>query len=201
MKKNLSLGVRFTAAIFCLLSFRSASAAQEVPVFQIVPTESAIKFDVEASVDIKGIFDRWDATLTFTSPDVSTGVAEVTIQAASVDTGSGIKNTTLKGQDFLDVTHNPLITFRSSKIVQTGPDKFELDGDFTIRGVTRSEKLTLSVSGKETGTGKITGTLYFDRKKYGMNSDIPLINIADRVEVNVALIARRISGPPLAFKR
>jgi polyisoprenoid-binding protein YceI len=205
MKKSHSLAsVQLTAIACWLLAFTvlpSANSAQEVPVFEIVPTESSIRFDVEASVAIKGTFDKWDATLTFASPYVSMGVAEVRIQAASVDTGSGIKNATMKGEDFLDVDSNPLIRFRSSKIVQSGPDTFELDGDFTIRGVTRSEKLTLTVSGKETGVGKITGTLYFDRKDYGMNSDFPLIKIADRIEVNVALTARRISGPPLVFKR
>jgi polyisoprenoid-binding protein YceI len=46
---------------------------------------------VEASVDIKGKFDKWDASLTFKSPDVSTGVLDIKIQADSVDTGSGRK--------------------------------------------------------------------------------------------------------------
>jgi hypothetical protein len=41
----------------------------------------------------------------------------------------------------------------------------------------------------------------FDRKEYGMNSGIPFIKIADRVEVNVDLIADRVSGPPLIFKQ
>ena len=80
--------------IFCLLTcivFASASRAQ-APVFEITPVESSITFDVEASVAIKGTFDKWDATLTFTSPDLSTGVLEIKIQAASVDTGSGMKN-------------------------------------------------------------------------------------------------------------
>ena len=92
---------------------------------------------------INGTFDKWDATLTFTSPDVSTGVLDVKIQAATVDTGSGLKNSKLKGPDFFDAANNPLITFKSTKLVQTGPNTFEVDGDFTIRGVTRSEKLTL----------------------------------------------------------
>jgi polyisoprenoid-binding protein YceI len=205
MKKALSLGsVQFALVTFYLLAFAvlsSAGPAQEVPVFQIVPTESSIRFDVESSVSIKGTFDRWDATLTFTSPDVTTGVAKVRIQAASVDTGNSMKNATLRGEDFLDVNRNPLITFRSTKTVQSGPDTFELDGDFTIRGVTRSEKLTLVVSGKETGVAQVTGTLYFNRRNYGMDSDIPFIKIADRIEVNVALRAKRIGGPPLVFKR
>ena len=73
--------------------------------------ESAIIFDVEASVAIIGKFDKWDASLTFTSPDVSTGVLDIKIQADSVDTGSGMKNGKLKGKDFFDVKQNPTITF------------------------------------------------------------------------------------------
>ena len=182
-------------------SLAKAQAPAGVPVFEITPVESSVKFDVEASVAIKGTFDKWNATLTFTSPDVSTGVLDIEIQAASVDTGSGMKNGKLKGKDFFDVGHNPLITFKSTKVVQTGPDTFEVDGNFTIRGVTRPEKLTLKVSGVGTGSGTITGTMAFDRKDYGMNSGIPFIKIANRVEVNVALKGKRVSGPPLALKK
>ena len=188
----------------CLLAsalIPSLSRAQEVPVFAITPVQSSIKFNVKASVPISGTFDNWNATLTFTSPDVTTGVLDVEIQAATVDTGSSIKNSKLKGSDFFDAANNPLITFKSTKLVQTGPNTFELDGDFTIRGVTRQETLTLTVSGKGTGTGQISGTLYFDRKDYGMNSGIPFIRIANRVEVNVALQGTRVSGPPLIFKQ
>jgi polyisoprenoid-binding protein YceI len=191
-------------AALCLLAFAvllpSISAAQ-VPVFAITPLESSIKFDVEASVAIKGTFDKWDATLTFTSPDVKTGVLDVKIQAASVDTGSSIKNGGLMGKDFFDVKQNPLITFRSTKVVQSGPDTFEVDGNFTIRGVTKPEKLALAVSGKGTGSGEINGTMAFDRKNYGMNSGIPFIRIANRVEVTFALKAKRVSGPRLVFKQ
>ena len=180
--------------------FPSLSRAQ-APVFEITPTESSIKFDVEASVAIKGTFDKWDATLTFTSPDVETGVLDIKIQADSVDTGSGMKNGKLKGKDFFDVKQSPLITFKSTKIIQTGPDTFEVDGDFTIRGVTKPEKLTLTVSGKGTGSGSVKGIMAFDRKQYGMNSGIPFIKIADRVEVSVALKGKKVSGPPLVFKQ
>lgn len=68
-----------------------------------------------------------------------------------------------------------MITFHSSKIVQTGPDTFEVDGDFTIRGVSKAEKLALKLEGAGTGTGIINGTMAFDRKQYGMNSGIPFI--------------------------
>lgn len=180
--------------------FPSIDRAQ-VPVFKITPVESSVKFDVEASVAIKGIFDKWDATLTFTSPEVSTGVLDIKIQAASVNTGSGMKDGKLKSKDFFDVDHSPLITFHSTKIVQTGPNTFEVDGDFTIRGVTKPEKLTLTVSGIGTGSGDIEGTMAFDRKEYGMNKGIPFVTIANRVEVNVSLKGKRVSGPPLALKK
>ncbi|HSY32909.1 MAG TPA: YceI family protein [Verrucomicrobiae bacterium] len=190
------------STIFCLLvcaAFLSPSRAQG-PVFEITPVESSIKFDVEASVAIKGVFDEWDATLTFTSPEVESGVLDIKIQAATVDTGSGMKNGKLKGKDFFDVENNPLITFHSTKIVQTGPAvagqpiNFEVDGDFTIRGVTKQEKLTLIVSGYGTGAGEIKGTMAFDRKDYGINGSIPFIKIANRVEVTVDLKAKRVSG-------
>jgi polyisoprenoid-binding protein YceI len=167
--------------IFCFFAsilFPSVIRAQGpagVPVFEITPVESKVKFDVEASVAIAGIFDRWNATLTFTSTDVSTGVLDIEIQADSVDTGSGMKNGKLKGKDFFDVKANPLITFKSTKIVQTGPDTFEIDGNFMIRGVTKPEKLTLTLSREGAGTGTLVGVMAFDRKEYGMNSGIPFI--------------------------
>ena len=126
---------------------------------------------------------------------------DIKIQAATVDTGSGTKDGKLKSKDFFDVEHNPLITFHSTKVEQTGPDTIVFDGDFTIRGVTKQEKLTFTINGKGTGTGKVKGTMAFDRKQYGMNSGIPFIKIADRVEVSVDLTAKRVSGPPVVFKQ
>jgi polyisoprenoid-binding protein YceI len=194
-------------AFLCLLaSVTLPSAPQEqapagVPVIKITKEDSSIKFNVKASVPIAGTFDKWDATATMTSPDVETGVLDIKIQAATVNTGSGMKDGKLKGKDFFDAEHNPLITFHSTKVVQTGPDTLDYVGDFTIRGVTKTEKLTFTLSGKGTGSGEINGTMAFDRKDYGMNSGIPFIKIADRVEVIVDLKGKRVSGPPLVFKQ
>ena len=93
------------------------------------------------------------------------------------------------------------MTFVSRTISETGPDSFQVAGDFTIRGVTKPEVLTLTVSGRGTGSGVITGTMAFDRKSYGMTSGIPFVTIANHVEVTVKLKARRVSGPPLVFKQ
>jgi len=197
------LSVLVLAALFSLAAGTlAAQAPSGVPVFKITPGQSNIKFNVDASVAIDGTFKKWDATLTFTSPSVTDGQLDIKIDAASVDTGSGMKNGKLKGEDFFDVEKDPYITFKSTKIVQTGPTTFEIDGDFTIRGVTKQEKLMLTLtSGKGTGHGTITGVMAFDRKQYGMNSGIPFIKIANRVEVTVNLTADRISGPPVKFQQ
>jgi polyisoprenoid-binding protein YceI len=179
----------------------TVSRAQGVPIFKITPEDSSIKFFVKASVALEGNFDKWDATLTYTSPALSTGVLEIKIQAATVNTGSGMKDDKLKSKDFFDVKKDPLITFKSTKVVQTGPNTFDLQGNFTIRGVTKPETLVLTVSGVGTGEGEIHGTMAFDRKDYGMNSGIPFIKIADRVEVTVALKVKRVSGPPVDLKK
>jgi polyisoprenoid-binding protein YceI len=189
--------------VLCMLAFcalPSVSRAQ-VPVYQVTPVESAIKFGVESSVPIKGNFEKWNASMTFSSMDVRSGVLDIEIQADSVNTGSNMKNNKLKSKDFFNVKDSPMITFKSTKVVQTGPNTFDLEGDFTIRGVTKAEKLTLTDNGKGSTSGSIDGTMAFDRKDYGMNSNIPLIKIANRVEVNVSLKWKRVSGPPPVFQQ
>ena len=95
----------------------------------------------------------------------------------------------------------PVIRFLSKKIVQTSPTTFEVQGDFTIRGVSKPETLALTLSREGTAAGEIKGTMAFDRKDYGMNSGIPFVKIADRVEVTVDIKAKRVSGPPVEFKQ
>jgi polyisoprenoid-binding protein YceI len=170
------------------------------PVFTVTPEESDVKFFVKASVAIDGKFDKLDATLTFPSTDPESGVLDIKIYADSVNTGSGTKDGKLKSKDFFNAKDDPYITFHSSKVTQTGPTTFDVVGTFTIRGVSKPETLNLTITGKGTGNGEIKGTMAFDRKEFGMNSGIPFIKIADRVEVNVALKGHRVSGPPLVYK-
>jgi polyisoprenoid-binding protein YceI len=75
------------------------------------------------------------------------------------------------------------------------------DWNGAFRGVKKAEKLTFTITGKGAGEGRINGTMAFDRKDYGMNSGIPFIKIADRVEVIVDLKGKRVSGPPVVFKQ
>jgi polyisoprenoid-binding protein YceI len=187
-------------ALFASVLLASLAQAQ-VPVFEITQAGSTVQFSVKASVAIEGKFEKWEATMTFPSTDPTTGVLDMKIHADSVNTGSGMKDDKLKSKDFFNAKDDPYITFHSNKVVQTGPTTFDIPGVFTIRGVSKPETLAFTVTGKGTGEGNIKGTMAFDRKEFGMNSGIPFIKIADRVEVTVDLHGKRVSGPPLVFKQ
>lgn len=193
-------------AVLCLLVsilLPTVSRAQnQIPVFTVKPELSDVKFYVKASVAIDGKFNKWDATLTFASPAAESAVLDVKISADSVSTGSDMKDGKLKSKDFFNAKDDPYITFHSNKIVQTSPITFDVQGTFTIRGVSKPETLTLTLdpTKKGTGNGQIKGSMAFDRKEFGMNSGIPFIKIADRVEVDVALEVHQTSGPRVVFK-
>src|SRR5271170_7616559 len=193
-------------AVLCLLvsiMLPTVSFAQDqVPVFTVKPEQSDVKFFVKASVAIDGKFNKWEATLTFPSTAVESGILDIKIYADSVNTGSGMKDDKLKSKDFFNAKDDPYITFHSKKVVQTSPITFDVQGTFTIRGVSKPETLTLTLdpTKKGTGNGQIKGGMAFDRKEFGMNSGIPFIKIADRVEVDVALEVHQTSGPRVVFK-
>src|SRR6266436_5213628 len=68
-------------ALVCLLAQAASPhlSRAQVPVYEITPVESSIKFDVESSAAIRGNFNKWEATLTFQSRDLSTGVLQIRI--------------------------------------------------------------------------------------------------------------------------
>jgi polyisoprenoid-binding protein YceI len=195
--------IRFIIPIFLILSGLSLAAqspAATAPVFVITPDESKISFYVKASIALTGDFRKWDGTLACASTDPSSCVLDIKVQADSVDTGSGMKDGKLKGKDFFNANADPLITFKSTKVSQNGPNAFDVAGIFTIRGVSRPEILTLTATREGAAAAQIKGQMAFDRREYGMTSGIPFIKIADRVEVNVDLQVKRVSGPPLDLK-
>ncbi|HLZ51293.1 MAG TPA: YceI family protein [Candidatus Acidoferrum sp.] len=193
----LPMAVLWLVAFFL---FPQANRAQ-IPIYEVTPEESSVKFGVDSSVSIKGTFEKWNASIKFSSTDIRSAVLDIEIDAGSVNTGSHMKDNKLKGKDFFNVKESPTITFKSTKIVQTGPYTFDIEGNFTIRGVTKAEKLTLTSDSKGTPSGTLDGIMAFDRKEYGMTSGIPFIKIANRVEVNVRLKWRWVSGPPLVFQQ
>jgi polyisoprenoid-binding protein YceI len=190
---------RILLGLLALMAVPSASFAA-APVFVVSQHGSSVTFHVKASTPLQGRFDRWTGSLTFSSPDVSTGVLQIKVDAASVDTGSGLKDGALKSDKFFDVKNNPVISFRSTRISQTGPNTFAVAGIFMIRGVSKPQSLVLTTSGQSGSAGEIKGTMVFDRRDYGMTSGIPLVSIANHVDVTVDLKVKRVGGPPVTLK-
>jgi len=73
-----------------------------------------------------------------------TGSVEVTIDMKSVDTGSSVFNGHIQGEDFLDTGKFPSATFKSTKVVFEGDKPATIDGELTIKGVTKA--VTLKVT-------------------------------------------------------
>jgi polyisoprenoid-binding protein YceI len=68
-----------------------------------------------------------------------------------------------------------------------------------MRGISKAQTLTFTADREGEGTGEIQGTLWFDRKDFGLGGHVDFVTIADRVEVIVDFKATRISGSPLHF--
>jgi len=188
-------------AILILSHLTEAQSSQAAPTYKITPEISKVRFNVKASIPIEGIFERWDATLAFTSTDASTGSLDIKIQADSVRTGSAAKDNKLKGEGCFDVKEHQYKTFQFTKIIQTGPHTFDVPGRFTVRGISKAESLTFTAEREGEGTGEIEGTLWFDRRDFGLGGSIPFVKLADRVELTIEFKATRVSGSPLLFKQ
>jgi polyisoprenoid-binding protein YceI len=116
------------AVLFVLASnVLALTSRAQAPVFANQPN-SSIRFSVNASIPITGKFDKWEATLKFASPDVTTGSLDIKAHAASVDTGSGFEDDKLRSGDFFNADHDPYITFQATRVVPTGPNTFSLPG-------------------------------------------------------------------------
>jgi polyisoprenoid-binding protein YceI len=193
------LGVLATLVFSSVAQAQSSNQSQPLtgPAFTIKPVQSRVTFYVKSSVKLEGTFEKWDATLVFSS----TGVLEIKIRADSVNTGNKSEDEMLKGEHCFDVAKGPYITFHSTKITQTAPNNFDVAGIFTLRGISKPEHITFTVDREAGGaTGEVKGVLTFDRNDFGLGGGIRFVTIADRVDVTIDLKATRV-GPPLVFKQ
>src|SRR2546423_12438437 len=107
--------------------------------WQIDPSHSTVEFSVKHMMftTVRGRFKGVKGTIEVdeTNPDRSS--VNVEIDAASIDTGAADRDGHLRSADFLDVEHQPTITFRSKRVegaAKNEGDKFKLIGDLGIRG-------------------------------------------------------------------
>jgi polyisoprenoid-binding protein YceI len=88
--------------------------------------------------NVKGDFDKVTGTVDFDEANPGASSINVAIDVASVSTREPQRDTHLKSPDFFDVEKHPTIAFVSTAVVKSGDDSFEVVGDLTIHGVTKT---------------------------------------------------------------
>lgn len=111
---------------------------------------SSIDFSVKHMMvaKTKGTFHKFDASIEADPTDLTTADIQFTIDASSIDTRNSDRDNHLRSADFFDVEKNPSITFKSTKIVKTDNDEYDVTGDVTINGVSRSETFAVVFEGQ-----------------------------------------------------
>lgn len=144
----------------------------------IDPTHSLVEFSAKHMMitTVKGRFGGLTGTVTVDRGNPGRSTAEVTIDAASIDTRTEQRDQHLRSPDFLDVQNYPSIAFRSTRVegrFLAPGDGFALVGTLTIRGVTREVALDVVFDGqgKDPWGGERTGfsaTTKIDRRDFGL---------------------------------
>lgn len=109
---------------------------------------------------VRGRFDSFEGQVA-TAQDPLQSTVRATIDAASVNTGNDQRDDHVRSEDFLDVANHPHLTF-VSKSVSAGDDAFQVEGDLTVRGVTKPVTLDLELNG--------FGEDYMGRKVVGFSA-------------------------------
>jgi len=115
--------------------------------WQLDPAHTEISFLIRHMMvsKVRGRFDRFEGTIT-TASDPLDSTASASIDLTSINTGNEMRDNHIRSADFFDVEKHPTMTFTSTALRPDG-DAFALDGDLTIRGITKPVTLALELNG------------------------------------------------------
>jgi len=180
------------------------TATSALSTWKIDPSHSAAEFKVRHMMIsyVKGKFSVLAGLLKLDENDYTHSTVEVSISAASVSTVDDKLDAHLKEADFFDVEKFPTLTFKSTSIRYLGDHDYEVTGDLTIRGVTKSVILSvndLSQPSKDPwGNQRIglSGSAKINRKDFGFVWNAPLefggVLVGD--EVTITLDVQFVKG-------
>jgi polyisoprenoid-binding protein YceI len=134
---------RFAALTLAASLSSAAFAAPETFVLDTNHTKPRFEYNHFGYSEQLSRFDTVKGTITIDRV-AKTGSADVQIDAKSVDTGYPLFNGHLQGEDFFDTAKYPFITFKSNKFEFDGDKVVAVDGDLTIKGITKP--VTLKVT-------------------------------------------------------
>ena len=190
---------RMTSTLVALALPLAVAATPET--YKVDPIHSFPNFSVD-HIGFSTLFGRFDKSSgTFTiDAQAKTASAEMTIDAASVDTGdherggrARSRDEHLRSADFFNVAEFPTMTFKSTNVKFSGDSPSEIEGQFTMLGVTRPLTLRLErwkcgahpFNKKQMCGGNATGAL--KRTDFGMKYAVPAIS--DEVKLNISFEA------------
>jgi polyisoprenoid-binding protein YceI len=172
LRKGMDMRTRFNSMALVLALLLGSAGWVSADTFKLDPAHSEVVFQVE-HMGVSKVFGRFDAIQgTFSLDDDASKVSfEATIPAESVDTGVAPRDKHLKSADFFNAKQFPDITFKSTAVKKSG-DSFEVTGDLTLHGVTKSITVTLAKVGQAEVQGKeragFDGQFTVNRSDYGM---------------------------------
>ena len=181
----------------------STQTVQETTVYAVDPAHSSVEFVVRHLMisKVRGRFGAFEGTVELEPGSDLPSSISAKIDATSVDTREPQRDAHLKSADFFDVTQFPELTFRSTGI-KGSPERFTIDGELSILGVTRPVTLEATVEGRGNdpwGGQRVAyearGTI--SRKDFGLTYNAALetggVMIGDevRIELNVEAVLQK----------
>ncbi|CDO32517.1 hypothetical protein A5722_31980 [Mycobacterium vulneris] len=163
----------------------------------IDPVHSSINFSVRHLMvsKVRGSFETFSGAITVAedgTPSVS-----ATIDVTSIDTRNEQRDAHVRSADFFDAENYPTATFVSTGVRPDGDD-YIVDGDFTLKGVTKPVSLKLEFNGVNPGMGQgavagFEASVVLNRKDFGIDIDMPLETggtvVGDKVTITLEIEA------------
>jgi len=199
MRKRTAFAGALAAAVLLVAS--AAFAATET--FAFDKAHSLVGFRIRHFVSkVEGRFKDFDGVIVLDRQNPSASKVDLTIQTASIDTASENRDKDLRSANFFDVEKYPTITFKSTKVVPRGGDNYDVTGEFTMHGVTKTITVPVRHGGfMKAGQGEKAGfeTVNFtlNRKDFGITwnrtLDAGAVMLGDDVEINIQVEANKKS--------
>ncbi|OMP67860.1 YceI family protein [Domibacillus epiphyticus] len=150
--------------------------------------------------NVKGTFHAFSAVIEADPANLTTANIAFTVDLESVDTHNKERDAHLLTPDFFDIDKFPQMTFLANNIVETGENKYDMIGEFSLHGVTRSETFAVTYEGAAkdpAGQEKIgfraRGSI--NRKDYELNFNKPLetggVLLGDQVNISLDILASK----------
>jgi polyisoprenoid-binding protein YceI len=141
--------LRGLGLVFCALTAMSAPTAAAEYLIDTKGGHASINFRVQhlGFSWLTGRFDTFSGAFRYDEKNPSASAISVTIDTTSVNSNHAERDKHLRGADFLDVASFPQATFVSKSVTADGNGKAVIEGDFTLRGITKPVAITASYIG------------------------------------------------------